>query len=115
MDRHETPPEPPIHRAARLGDLDELERLLARGEDIDSRADFDYDCGSCLRQLTPLMVAASSEDGATAATLRRLLGHGAEPRARSASILYLLVPHPCGQVMPGVGRRRVITKHTTVE
>ena len=81
MTRHQTPPEPRIHRAARLGDLVELGRPLAAGEDVDSRADLEYDYGPFLRQLTPLMVAARSDDGATAETLRWLLGHGADPRA----------------------------------
>jgi Ankyrin repeat len=81
MSDHASHPEPPIHRAARLGDLAELERLLAAGEDVNSRADLEYDYGPFLRQLTPLVVAARSEDGTTAETLRWLLGHGADPRA----------------------------------
>lgn len=78
MSQHEPPNEPAIHRAARLGDLAELERLLAAAEDVNSRADYDD-----WRALTPLMVAARSDDGATAETLQWLLGHGADLSARS--------------------------------
>lgn len=75
-------PEPPLHRAARLGDLIALERLLAEGADINapativsgSIASYTFYC----YHVTPLMVAARSVDGASVATLRWLLDNGAE-------------------------------------
>lgn len=61
-------PEPAIHRAARLGDLVALERLLADGADINTEWD----------GVTPLMAAAGSMDGASVGTLRWLVDHGAD-------------------------------------
>ncbi len=78
------PPEPPIHRAARKGDLAELQRLLDAGADINERADLEYDHGPHLCDLTPLMVAARSIDGATTRTLHWLIEHGADLLAQSA-------------------------------
>lgn len=83
MTSADSPPELLIHCAARLGDLAELGRLLAQGVDINTRADIEYDRGPSLRGLTPLMVAARSDDGATVETLRWLIEHGADPRVRS--------------------------------
>ena len=83
MARSAPPPEPPIHRAARLGHTHELERLIARGADVNARTDLEVDNGPHLRQLTPLMVAARSIDGATVETLKWLLDHGAGLRAES--------------------------------
>jgi ankyrin repeat protein len=83
MTKPDSPPESPLHRAARLGDIAMLEILIAQGADINSRADLEFDYGSHLRQLTPLMVAARSIDGATVETLRWLLEHGADLHARS--------------------------------
>lgn len=77
------PPEPEIHRAARLGDIAALEQLIATGTDIDARCDLGVDHGPHLRGLTPLMVAARSIDGATTETLRWLLDHGADLLATS--------------------------------
>jgi ankyrin repeat protein len=77
------PPEPAMHRAARRGDVDELERLLAAGADVDERGDVEIDNGPHLRGLTPLMVAARSIDGATTDTLRWLVDRGADLHARS--------------------------------
>lgn len=77
------PPEPPIHRAARKGDIAELERLVASGANVNKRADLEFDHGAYLCGLTPLMVAARSIDGATVETLRWLLDHGADLQARS--------------------------------
>ncbi len=77
------PPEPPIHRAARRGDIATLERLIAEGADIDERADLEFDNGPHLNGLTTLMVAARSIDGATVETLRWLVEHGADIHARS--------------------------------
>lgn len=77
------PPEPPIHRAARRGDLAALQALLDAGADIDQRGDVEIDNGPHLRGLTPLMTAARSIDGATTETLRFLLDHGADLPATS--------------------------------
>ena len=79
----ELPPEPPIHRAARKGDLDELARLIEAGADINEKADLEFDCGPHVCGLTPLMAAARSINGATVATLRWLVEHGADLNARS--------------------------------
>ena len=35
------PPEAPIHLAARMGDITELDRLIAAGANVDGRADID--------------------------------------------------------------------------
>lgn len=78
-----TETEPAIHRAARLGDLPALERLLAEGADIELRHDADKEHGSQLRQLTPLMTAARSIDGATDETILWLLERGASLHAVS--------------------------------
>ena len=78
-----TETEPAIHRAARLGDLAALERLLAEGVDIELWHDADKEHGSQLRQLTPLMTAARSIDGATDETIRWLLERGASLHAVS--------------------------------
>jgi ankyrin repeat protein len=77
------PPESDLHRAVRTGDHATVERLLAAGADVDERADLELDHGPHLRGLTPLMTAARSLDGASVATLRLLLDHGADLRARS--------------------------------
>ncbi len=77
------PPEPAVHRAARRGDLRELERLVADGVDINERADLEFDNGPHLRGLTPLMIAARSIDGATTGTLEWLLKHDADLHATS--------------------------------
>lgn len=76
-------PEPAIHQAARRGDLETLKRLLADGVPIDTRFDVETDCGTVFQQLTPLMTAARSIDGATADTLAWLLDHGADLHAVS--------------------------------
>lgn len=78
------PPEPPIHRAARKGDIETLACLLNNGADINTRADIEFDNGSLLKDLTTLMVAARSIDGATVETLQWLVDHGADIHARSA-------------------------------
>lgn len=108
MPDHASPPEPPIHRAARLGDLDKLERLLALGEDVNSRADLEDDDRPCLGQLTPLMAAARSDDGATAETLRWLLEHGADPHARSECGV-TAAWYAAGRGAPREGREQVVT------
>lgn len=78
------PPEPPIHRAARKGDIAELQRLIKDGADIDERADLEFDNGAHLRGLTPLMDAARSIDGASTETLKWLVKQGADLHAESA-------------------------------
>lgn len=78
-----SPFEPEIHRAARLGDVLSLERLVTSGTDVDARGDLEFDHGPSLRGLTPLMIAAGSPEGADVATLRWLLTHGANLRATS--------------------------------
>ena len=75
--------EPEIHRAARRGDITTLARLVAEGGDINLRYDAGLEHGSQLRQLTPLMTAARSMDGATEATLAWLVEHGADLHAVS--------------------------------
>lgn len=77
------PPEPPIHRAARKGDLEELQRLLDAGANIEERADLEHDNGPHLNGLTPLMIAARSIDGASVETLRWLVERGADIHATS--------------------------------
>lgn len=83
MSTREVPPEPEIHRAARVGDDEGIARLLAAGADVDERADLEFDHGPHLRGLTPLMTAARSIDGATVGTLRLLFDRGADLHARS--------------------------------
>lgn len=78
------PPEPPIHRAARKGDIEALTALIAQGADINQTANLEHDNGPHLNALTTLMVAARSIDGATVETLRWLVEHGADIHARSA-------------------------------
>jgi ankyrin repeat protein len=80
----ERPPEPAMHRAARHGDLCELESLVESGADVNVMADLEFDNGPHLKGLTALMVAARSIDGATTETLRWLVEHGADIHARSA-------------------------------
>ena len=77
------PAEPLTHRAARRGELETLQALLAAGADINETADLEFDNGSHLKGLTTLMVAARSLDGATAETLRWLVEHGADVNACS--------------------------------
>lgn len=78
--------ETPLHRAARLGDRIAMAALVSAGADINERMDLRLDDDSIYpMRLTPLMVAAQSTDGATVATLRWLVGHGADIYARSAS------------------------------
>ncbi|MCW3052693.1 MAG: hypothetical protein JWN14_1863 [Chthonomonadales bacterium] len=83
----ETPPtpipeEPPFHRAARLGDIATLERLI-ESVDINARMDLYVGHGGYLSGVTPLMIAARSLDGANVHTLAWLLEHGADLYAKS--------------------------------
>jgi ankyrin repeat protein len=75
--------EPALHRAARVGDLGELSRLLASGADPDSVFDIGLDPGAYPWPATPLMVASGSGDGATVETVRLLLSKGADPKLRT--------------------------------
>jgi ankyrin repeat protein len=73
-----------LHRAVHIGDLEELKKLLTQGEDINSRFDLTSEQGSFACQLTPLMIAAGSGDGATVETLQFLVENGADIYAKSA-------------------------------
>lgn len=77
-DDHRFVGETAIHAAARVGDVEELERLLADGADVNERADIKIEDDRVLPQLTPLMSAARSTYGATVETLRWLVEHGAD-------------------------------------
>lgn len=76
-------PERKIHRAANGGDIKALERLIDAGADIDARIDIALNQGTQVQQLTPLMTAARSVDGAGVETLAWLLDHGADLHAVS--------------------------------
>lgn len=71
--------EPPLHRAARLGDGDAIRRLATGGADINALFDIGLDPGARPSHATPLMMAAGSCDGATADTVSLLLELGADP------------------------------------
>jgi ankyrin repeat protein len=71
--------EPPLHRAARLGDHDEIRRLAAAGHPINALANSEFYPYCDPRYATPFMVAAGSSNGATVETLRLLLELGADP------------------------------------
>lgn len=74
------PGEPPLHRAARLGDHDEIRRLIASGQDINAVFNMQLDSGAWDSNATPLMVAAGSGDGASIDTVLLLLELGADPK-----------------------------------
>ena len=88
-----------MHRAARLGDHDEIRRLAESGVPIDEPFNIRSDphARECLA--TPLMVAAGSGDGATADTVRLLLECGAsiQPGPPGVSALSLA----CAGLDPG--------------
>src|SRR5947209_7644901 len=69
--------EPPLHRAARLGDHDQIRVLLDEGAGVDELFEIQLDPGARREPATPLMVAAGSANGASAATVRLLLESGA--------------------------------------
>lgn len=71
--------EPPLHRAARVGDVAAIRRLVAAGEPLDATFNTELDPGAYAREATPLMVAAGSSDGANVQTLAVLLELGADP------------------------------------
>lgn len=70
-------PLPPLHAAARRGDDAEIRRLIAAGHDVNAVVNISDDPDFELH-VTPLMVAAGSAEGATAATVRTLLELGAD-------------------------------------
>jgi ankyrin repeat protein len=72
--------EPPLHTAARIGDLESIRRLAEQGCDINEWFDLQLDPGARQHYATPLMVAAGSGFGATAATIELLLKLGADAR-----------------------------------
>lgn len=78
-----------MHRAARLGDDDAIRALVDAGAPVDELFDIALDPGARQQPATPLMVAAGSGDGATAATVRLLLPLGAsvEPGPSGMSAL----------------------------
>ncbi len=69
--------EPPLHVAARVGDQDGIRELVAAGTPVDELFDIGLDPGARPQTATPLMVAAGSADGASAETVRLLIGLGA--------------------------------------
>lgn len=77
--------EPPLHRAARLGNIGAIERLVQEGHDVNAEYDIGLDPGACEWPATPLMVAAGSGDGATVETVQRLLDLGANPKVKTAA------------------------------
>lgn len=81
-DEHPTPKEgePALHRAARIGDIAEIRRLVAAGESLESVFNTELDPDALDREATPFMVAAGSSDGASVETLRVLLELGADPK-----------------------------------
>src|SRR5580765_3128598 len=56
------PDEPPLHRAARVGDHDEIRRLVQSGRPVDELFDIQSDPHARRRLSTPLMIAAGSGD-----------------------------------------------------
>lgn len=71
--------EPPLHRAARVGDHDSIRKLIAGGHDPNASFDIELDPGAHPNPATPLMVAAGSGDGAGVETVELLLELGADP------------------------------------
>lgn len=78
MTQLDKPQKAPLHQAARLGNIAEMEKLLSEGADINAYADISFDSGINLYQVTPLMVAAWSIDGASVETLHYLVERGAD-------------------------------------
>ncbi len=74
-----------IHQAALVGDLHVLQKSIDSGVDINLAIDLSQDDYFYLRQLTPLMVAAISQQGATVETVRWLVEHGADLNVKSAA------------------------------
>lgn len=74
------PGEPPLYRAARLGDADAIRSLVEQGADINAGFDIIQNTGPRQCLATPLMVAAGSGEGASAGTVSLLLELGADPK-----------------------------------
>ena len=74
----------PMHHAASTGDVAELGRLLALGADINAPMDLAEDYGLFYKGLTPLMIAACSDLGATVETIGWLIDQGADISIQSA-------------------------------
>ncbi len=72
--------EPPLHRAARIGDHASIRSLMAGGADAAAMFDIGLDPSACAFPATALMVAAGSGDGANAETVRLLIELGADPK-----------------------------------
>lgn len=77
--------EPALHRAARLGDVQAIQRLSREGHDLNAVFDLGLDPGAHEWPATPLMVAAGSGDGATVETVQCLLDLGADPKVKTAA------------------------------
>ncbi len=73
------PGEPPLHRAARIGDVISIRQFVEQGADVDGVYDIGLDPGAYPLLATPLMVAAGSGDGASVETVELLLELGADP------------------------------------
>lgn len=82
MTKLNRPQEALLHQAARFGDITQIEKLLSEGADINAPADISFDCGINLYQVTPLMIAAWSIEGASVETLRYLIERGADVNAK---------------------------------
>jgi ankyrin repeat protein len=74
-----------LHQAAWIGDLDTLEKLFQQGVDLNSQIDLAPDDYAYRRQVTPLMLAALSNQGASITTVRWLVEHGANVTIQSAA------------------------------
>jgi ankyrin repeat protein len=73
--------EPPLHRASRTGNIADIRRLVAQGERLDLIFNCEPNPKYDERRVTPFMIAAGSNDGATVETLRVLVELGADPAA----------------------------------
>lgn len=71
--------EPPLHRAARMGDEAAIRKLAAEGADLNQVFDMQLAEGAQPFPMTPLMVAAGMGDGGSVETLRLLIELGADP------------------------------------
>lgn len=80
LDARPPPGEPPLHRAARLGDHAAIRALTAQGADLNEKVVLEGIPDASRHPVTPLLVAAGSADGASAETVRLLIELGASPR-----------------------------------